>query len=78
MMGTFNCGSGWGTPDAGGVAFARVLLMLCRGRFMCPFAVAGLGFKYLRISVSLMPRHPFKYPRRVAFSRLEIFGLHNN
>ena len=78
MMGTFICGIDWGTSDAVGVDLAQVLLILCRGRFMCPFAVAGLRFKYLRINVSLMPGHPFKYPRRVAFSRLEIFGLHNN
>jgi hypothetical protein len=78
MMGTFICGIGWGTLDEGGVALARVLWIPCHGRFMCSFAVAGLGFKYLRINVSLMPGHPFKYPRRVAFSRLEIFGLHND
>jgi hypothetical protein len=77
-MGTFNCGIGWCTSDAGGVDFVRVLLIPCLGRFMCPFAVAGLGFKYLRINVSLMPGHPLKYPRRVLFSRLEIFGLHDD
>jgi hypothetical protein len=45
---------------------------------MCPFAVAGLGFKYLRINFLLMPRHPFKKPHRLAFNRVEIFGLHKN
>ena len=45
---------------------------------MCPFAIAGLGFKYLRINILLVPGHPFKYPHRVAFNREEIFGLHNN
>jgi hypothetical protein len=78
MTGTFTCGIGWGTSDAGGVDVAPVLLILCLGRFMCPFAVARLGFKYLRINVSLMPGHPFKYLRSVAFSRLKIFELHNN
>jgi hypothetical protein len=55
-----------------------VLLILCQGRFMCPFAVAGLGFKYLRINFLLMPGHPFKKPRLVAFNRVEIFGLHKD
>jgi hypothetical protein len=45
---------------------------------MCLFAVAGLGFKYLRINFLLMPRHPFKKPRCVAFNRVEIFELHKD
>ena len=77
-IGTFICGIGWGTSVAGGFGLARVLLMPCLGRFMCPFAVARLGFKYLRINVLLIPGHPFKYPHRVAFNREENFGLHND
>ncbi len=45
---------------------------------MCPFAIARLGFKYLRINFLLMPGHPFKKPRLVAFNRVEIFGLHKD
>jgi hypothetical protein len=45
---------------------------------MCPFAVCGLGFKYLRINFSLMPGHPFTKPHLVAFNRVEIFGLHKD
>jgi hypothetical protein len=36
------------------VAFGVVLRMPCLGHFICPFAVAGLGFKYFRINFSLM------------------------
>jgi hypothetical protein len=45
---------------------------------MCPFAIPGLGFKYLRINFLLMPRYPFKKPCLVAFNRGEIFGLHKD
>ncbi len=55
-----------------------MLLIPCRGRFMCPFAIAELGFKYLRIIFLLMPGHPFKKSRLVAFNRVEIFGLHKD
>ncbi len=55
-----------------------MLLIPCLGCFMWPFIVAGLGFKYLRINVLLMPGHPFKYPHYVAFNREENFGLHND
>ena len=64
------------------VAFVRfgrgvVLRMPCRGRFICPFAVAGLGFKYFRIRVSDKLGHPFRKPRRTAFSRVDILGFPN-
>jgi len=55
-----------------------VLLIPCWGHFMCPFAITGLEFKYLRINFLLMPGHPFKNPRLVAFNRVEIFGLHKD
>ena len=61
---------------AGRCGLFRVILIPCFGRFMCPFTVAGLGFKYLRINVSLMPGHPFKYLCCVAFNKVEFFGLH--
>ena len=45
---------------------------------MWPLAVAGLGFKYLRMSVSEILGHPFRKPFRVALSSLDILGLHSD
>ena len=69
-----------GTTMSGCVAFCLgvVLLFPWRGRFICPFAVAGLGFKYLRINFTLTFGHPSRNPFRTAFSIVEIFGLHND
>ena len=58
--------------------FGVVLRMPCRGRFICPFAVAGLGFRYLRMSVSDILGHPLRKPFRVALSSLDIVGLHSD
>ncbi len=58
--------------------FVCVLCMPCRGRFMCPFAVAGLGLRYLRMSFLVMLGQPFRKPLRTAFSRVEIFGLQSD
>ena len=58
------------------LAFLIVLLIPLFGRFMCPLAVAGLGFKYLVTSSSDRLGHPFKKPFRKAFNRDDIFGLH--
>jgi hypothetical protein len=55
-----------------------VLLIPWQGLFICPFAVAGLGLKYLSINFLLMFGHPLKNPFRTAFNSVEIFGLHNN
>ena len=46
------------------------------GRFMCPLAVAGRGFKYLVTSSSDRLGHPFKKPLRNAFNSEDILGLH--
>ena len=54
-----------------------MLLMPYRGRFMHPFAVAGLGFRYFNIISSEMYGHPLRKPRRVALRSLDILGLHN-
>jgi hypothetical protein len=59
------------------LSFGFVLLMPYRGRFIHPFAVAGLGLRYFRIIVSKIYGHPLRKPRRVAFNSLDIFGLHN-
>ncbi len=45
---------------------------------MWPFAVAGLGFKYFTTSSELRFGHPFRNPRRIAFMRDNILGLHND
>jgi hypothetical protein len=58
-------------------ALGVVLRIPRRGRFICPFAVAGLGLRYLRISFSLIWGHPLRNPCRVAFNSVDIFGLHN-
>ena len=45
---------------------------------MWPLAVAGLGFKYLRISFSVIFGHPLRNPFCVALRSLEMVGLHND
>jgi hypothetical protein len=45
---------------------------------MWPLAVAGLGFKYLRMSFSEMLGHPFRKPLRVALRSLDILGFHSD
>jgi hypothetical protein len=55
-----------------------VLLMPCQGRFMWPFAVAGFGLRYLRMSCSDIFGHPLRKPFRVAFNRVEILELHKD
>ena len=69
---------GEGASICGRITFSVVLRMPCRGRFICPLAVAGLGLRYLSISSSDMLGHPFKKPRRVALRSVEILGLHND
>ena len=62
----------------GCVAFFEVLRMPFAGRFMCPFAVAVLGGRYFVISRSVRLGHPSRYPARVAFSSVEMGGLHKD
>jgi hypothetical protein len=54
--------------------FCVVLLIPFFGRFMCPFAVAGLGFKYFVTNSSLRLGHPLRKPCQIAFMREEILG----
>jgi hypothetical protein len=42
------------------------------------FAVAGLGYRYLKISFSLILGHPLRKPRLVAISSDDIFRLHKD
>jgi hypothetical protein len=68
-----------GTCGAGAVpALGVVLHIPCRGRFIWPFAVAGLKLRYLLISLTLMYGYPFRNPHLVALRRVDIFGLHND
>jgi hypothetical protein len=76
-------GAIWGTGTGTGCTvspFVLAILLVLRipflGRFMCPLAVAGLGFKYLVTSSSDRLGHPFKKPFRNAFKRADILGLH--
>ncbi len=55
-----------------------VLRNPCRGLFIWPFAIAGLGFKYFRINRSLMLGHPWRKPHLTAFRRVDMGGLRSN
>ncbi len=46
-----------------------------RGRFMCPFAVAGLGCKYFNTNFLLMLGHPHMNPHQIALRSVEMCGL---
>ena len=58
--------------------FGVVLLIPCRGRFMHPLAVAGLGLRYLSTNSSLIFGHPLRKPLRMALMSLDILGLHSD
>jgi hypothetical protein len=67
------------TRDGGAAVVLGVLLcMPLRGRFMCPFAVAGLKLKYFNTNISLMLGHPRMNPCQIALRSVEIRGLPNN
>ena len=53
-----------------------MLLIPFFGHFICPLAVARLGFKYLLTRSLKRLGHPFKNPVRKAFDREDILGLH--
>jgi len=76
-------GATWGISTGTGcilspfvLAFLLVLRIPFLGCFMCPLAVAGLGFKYLVTSSSDRLGHPFKKPFHKAFKIVDILGLH--
>ncbi len=82
-MSTSNGGStggmtGTGTTMGAVGVLVRVLCMPCWGRFMCPFAVVGLGLRYLRMSFLVMLGQPFRKPLQTVFSRIEIFELQSD
>ena len=58
--------------------FGVVLLIPYRGSFIHPFAVAGLGLRYFKISSSVIFGHPLRNPFRVAVNNLDILGLHSD
>ena len=50
--------------------FVLVLQITFFGRFMCPFVVAGLGFRYFVTRSLLRSGHPLRKPFFNAFTRL--------
>ena len=62
----------------GCTAFLDVLCTPFGGFFMWPFAVAVLGGRYLTTSFSVMLGHPSRKPARIALSKVESGGLHND
>ncbi len=48
------------------------------GCFMWPFAVAGLGLRYLVTPLAVKFGHPLRKPLRMALSRVDIRGLHRD
>jgi hypothetical protein len=62
----------------GSPCLCQVLLIPWLGHFMWPFAVAGLGLRYLRISFLDRFGQPFRKPVRTAFNYVKKFGLHND
>ncbi len=55
-----------------------MLHMPIRGHFMWPLAVAGLGLSYLVTPAVLRFGQPFKKPRLIALSKVEMRGLHKD
>ena len=60
------------------IGIGVVLMIPCRGCFICPLAVTGLALRYLLMSFSLRFGHSSRKPWRTALRIVEIFGLHNN
>jgi hypothetical protein len=85
-IGGFACAIGGGEIEATagccglGINAWRGFFLVLRipffGRFMCPFAVAGLGFRYFVTTSLLRSGHPLRNPFFNSFMRLEIVGLH--
>ncbi len=46
-----------------------------RGRFIYPFAMAGLGLRYFVTPCDVRLGHPLRYSRQIALRRVEIVGL---
>ncbi len=58
--------------------FVFVLRIPFLGHFMCPLAVAGLGFRYFVTRSLLRFWHPLRKPFFNAFMRLDIMGLQSD
>ena len=54
------CASFIGTGGLGTVGTQRVLRIPCHGRFIWPFAVAGLGLRYLVTPWAVRLGHPLR------------------
>ncbi len=55
-----------------------MLQIPCHGRFICPFAVAGLGLRYFETPLAVRFGHPLRYPPWIALRRVEMHGLHRD
>ena len=55
----------------------RVLQMPWHGHYMCPFADAGLGVRYLTTPVAERFGHPLRKLHRIAFNKVDMCGLHS-
>ncbi len=60
------------------ISWRLVLRIPCWGCCICPFAVTRLGFRYLVTPFAVRFGHPLTYPHQMAFSKVEICGLHND
>ena len=56
----------------------KVLRIPWWGRFMWPFAVAGLGFRYLLTPLAVRLGHPLRKLRQIALRSVEMCGLHKD
>ncbi len=56
-------------------------VMLCMpwwGHFMCPFAMVGLGFKFLNTNFLLILGHHRMNPHQIALRSVEMHGFPND
>ena len=69
-------GAGDGVVAGVGLILSVVLLRPLRGRFICPFNVAGLGIRYFCTVFAVRCGAPFRKPALIALSNEDIGGLH--
>ena len=69
-------GSGNGAVARVGLILGVVLRRPLRGRFICPFKVAGLGIRYFCTIFAVRCNAPFRKPALIALSNKDIGRLH--
>ncbi len=67
---------GVGAAMGSGASLRCALWIPICGCFICPLAVAGLGLRYFVMLTAVRLGHPLRYPQRMAFTSIEILGLH--